>query len=61
MVTYWGKFGRSETGEMIRRKRQIERGQLTASNGLVDFMRENVKANSHGQIGFKVRPNGCAC
>lgn len=59
-TTDWSVMRRSEGQEKARRMRQIEHGQLTASNGLVDFMRENVKVNSHGVIGHKMRLNGCA-
>lgn len=47
--TSW-KWRQSRRQEMARRVRQIERGQLTASNGLISERTADIKVNSHGKI-----------
>lgn len=43
-------LNRSQAQEKARRMHQIERGQLTASNGLVSERSAGLKVNSHGKI-----------
>lgn len=42
--------------EMARRVRQIETGQLTASNGLISERTGGLKVNSHGRVDTYCRP-----
>lgn len=55
--TFGGKRGaKRHAGEMARRVRQIECGQLTASNGLVSERNNYIKVNSHGRVHTFCRP-----
>lgn len=55
--TFGGRYGQKRYArEMARRIRQIERGQLTASNGLVSERTGGLKVNSHGNIHTLCKP-----
>lgn len=44
------------SGSVARRLRQIERGTLTASNGLISERTAHIKVNSHGRVPTYCRP-----